>query len=463
MKAFKILLVLLVLGAGSWYAWDKFHSPATAATPAGGAAQGPMPITVATLKATPVQQWRQFSGRLVAVDTVEIRPRVGGAIDKIYFQPGDVVEKDAPLFLIDPRPYQAEVSQAKANLAAAKARITLSQTDLDRAQRLVGENAISRRDVDERQNANRVAQASLEGAEAALQQANLNLNYATIRAPVRGRISRAEITIGNLVNPASAPVLATIVSVDSIYADFEVDEQTYLDMFRLQSKAPSNKNGDSAFPVELVLTSDDAGAAEPTMSYPGKIVSFDNKLDAASGTIRSRAIFDNKDKALVPGMYANVRVGQAEAQDVILIPERLISTDQDKKFVYVVNGENKVAYRPVTLGGLSNSMRIITQGLQPGDRVVTDALQKIRPEMAVEPRDVPLTDTAANPDKTDPHAADTKPAAEPSAELPAKTADAKDTPEATEEVVDLSQESAVDNQGLQPIDTDKASTDTQSD
>lgn len=448
MKALKIIIVLLVLGAGGWYAWGKFHSPATAADQAaGGAPQGPMPITVATLKPSSVKQWLQFSGRLVAVDTVEVRPRVGGAIQKIYFQPGEIVEKDAPLFLIDPRPYEAEVSQAKAALAAAKAQITLSQTDLDRAQRLISENAISRRDVDERQNANRVAKASLEGAEAALEQANLNLYYATIRAPVRGRISRAEITIGNLVNPGNAPVLATIVSVDSIYADFEVDEQTYLTMFRQQH------NSDDALPVELVLSSDDIANGQPTMSYPGQIVSFDNKLDTTSGTIRARAIFANKDKALVPGMYANVRVSQAQAQDVILIPERLISTDQDKKYVYVVTAENKVAYRPVTLGGLAQGMRIITQGLQSGDRIITDALQKIRPDMPVEPREVALTETAApqapqtaEAGKAESHAEDTETAkaggetentVEPAAEAMPEPASSVET---------------LENESLQPID-----------
>jgi multidrug efflux system membrane fusion protein len=397
MKAIKILIVLALVVAGGWYGWGKLHHGdadklAGTEPAAGGMPSGPVPVSVATLKAEPIQQWLQFAGRLVAVETVEVRPRVGGAIQTIYFEPGQIVEKNQPLFLIDPRPYEAEASRAKAALAGAEAEATLTQTDLERAQRLISENAISRRDVDTRQNANRVATAALKAARATVEQAELNLNYATIRAPVRGRISRAEITQGNLVNAASAPVLATIVSVDSIYADFEVDEQTYISMIRQQNGAKST-DAEAALPIELVLNSDDRADGAPAMSYPGKIVSFDNKLDTASGTIRARAIFENKDKALVPGMFANVRLGQAQAQTGIAIPDRLISTDQDKKYVYVV-ANDKVAYRPVTLGGLSRGLRIITSGLQDGDRIITDGLMKIRPDMPVTANEVPLTTSA---------------------------------------------------------------------
>ena len=410
MKALRNLLIVVLVATAGWYGWHRYQQSeanklAATETAAGGPSggpggmpQGPMPVSVATLKAQPVQQWLQFSGRLTAVDTVEIRPRVGGAIQTIYFQPGEIVAKNAPLFLIDPRPYEAEVSRSKALVAAAEAQNTLANTDLERAQRLVGENAISKRDVDTRQNANRLASASLKGAQATLETAELNLNYATIRAPVRGRISRAEITQGNLVNPANAPVLATIVSVDSIYADFEVDEQTYISMIRKETNGGAGDGNESALPVELVLNSDDRAGSDPAMSYPGKIVSFDNKLDTASGTIRARAVFENKDKALVPGMFANVRLGQAEAKDGILIPDRLISTDQDKKYVYIVatddKGGGKVTYRPVTLGGVSQGMRIITNGLAAGDRIITDGLMKIRPDMPVIPNEAPLTISA---------------------------------------------------------------------
>ncbi len=415
MKALKFLIILALIAGGSWYAWGKFHKPKVTAEAAqggpGGMPMGPVPVPVATLQTQPVQQWLQFPSRLVAVDTVDIRPRVGGAIQKIYFQPGEIVEKDAPLFLIDPRPYEAELSRAQAALAGAQAQNTLSNTDLSRAQRLIAENAISKRDVDTRQNANRLAGAALKGAQATVEQAQLNLSYATIKAPVRGRISRAEITLGNLVNAANAPVLATIVSVDSIYADFEVDEQTYITMVRQQNGG----GNEAALPIELVLNSDDRANGQPAMSYKGKIVSFDNKLDTASGTIRARAIFENKDKALVPGMFANVRLGQAEAMSGILIPDRVINTDQDKKYVYVV-ANGKVTYRPVTLGGLANGMRIITGGLQAGDQIITDGLQKIRPDMPVTPQETPLAVSVDAQKPASPATAE-KPA-EPKAEQP---------------------------------------------
>lgn len=404
MKALKTLLILCVIGGLAWYGWTRFHHKDDAPAAGGmmmGMPSGPVPVTAAEIKAQPVRQWLQFSGRLVAVDTVEIRPRVGGAIQTIYFQPGQIVEKNAPLFLIDPRPYQAELNRATAALAAAEAQSALAQTDLDRAQRLVGENAISQRDADARQNANRVSLANKKAAVAAVEQARLNLNYATIAAPVKGRISRAEITQGNLVNPANAPVLATIVSVDSIYADFEVDEQTYIAMIRKQNAAGAE--GDADLPVELALNSDTANG-DPSVLYKGQIVSFDNKLDPTSGTIRARAIFANEDGALVPGMYANIRLGQAEPQDAILIPERLVSTDQDKKFVYIVDAKNTIAYRQITLGGSAQGMRIVTSGLQDGDKVVTDGLQSLRPDMPVTPKMVPLT-ASVMASTTDPKAA----------------------------------------------------------
>lgn len=404
MKAFKILFVLAIVLGASWYGWHKFHGSAEAA-PAAAAPQGPMPVKVTTLHAEPAQQWLEFSGTLVAVDTVEVRPRVNGAIQKIYFNPGDVVEKDAPLFLIDPRPYQAELDRAKAALVAAEAQSVLSGTELDRAQRLIGENAISQRDLDERKNTQRVAEANKKSAAAAVQQAALNLQYATIRAPVRGKISRAEITLGNLVSPTTEKALATIVSVDSIYADFDVDEHTYVKMIRQQAQA----EGDSALPVQLVLNTDDS------VVYDGKIVSFDNKLDSASGTIRARAIFANKDKALVPGMFAKTRLGQTAMANMLLVADRVVSTDQDKKYVYTVSADNKIVYTPVILGGTANNKRIVLEGLKEGDKVVTEGLQRLRPEMAVQPNeDQPAPEAAPAPEVT--AAADEIVAEEPAAE-----------------------------------------------
>jgi multidrug efflux system membrane fusion protein len=388
MKALKVILILLVLVGLGWFGWKKWHhtdDAAMAGAPGGMMGMGgPMPVPVMTIKAEAAQQWLEFPGTLVAVDTVEIRPRVNGAIQKIYFNPGEIIQKDAALFLIDPRPYQADVNRARAVLSGAQAQSALSQTELERAQRLIGEHAIAQRDLQSRENTQRVSKAAEQTAAAMLNQAELNLNYATIRAPVRGKISRAEITLGNLVSPSIPSPLATIVSVDSIYADFDVDEQTYVTMVRQQKQDNSHgsdQDNDKALPVQLVLNTDES------VVYDGHIVSFDNKLDATSGTIRARAIFTNKDQVLVPGMFAKVRLGQNKLVDHVLIPDRLINTDQDKKFVYTVDAKNKIEYRPVVLGGTSNDMRIILSGLEEGDRVVTDGLQRLRPDMPVIPQE----------------------------------------------------------------------------
>ena len=436
MQALKTLTIIVILGAVGWFGWQKLHTKTDGeGAPAGAMGmmgmQGPMPVSVMTVKSQIAQQWLEFSGTLTAVDTVEVRPRVNGAIQKIFFNPGDIVEKNAPLFLIDPRPYEAEVSRAKAAVASADAQVALAQTELERAERLIRENAIAQRDVNTRQNNSRVALANRQAAVAALEQAQLNLNYATIRAPVRGKISRAEITLGNLVSPTTAAPLATIVSVDSIYADFDVDEKTYVDLVRRHNKGTQ----EDALPIRLALGQDD-------VTYTGRIVSFDNKLDPASGTIRVRAIFANKDKVLVPGMFAQIRLGQSQPASVLLIPDRVINTDQDKKFVYVVDAENKIAYRPVSLGAVANNMRIVTEGLQDGDKVVTEGLQKLRPGMLVVPQEAAVKADEAEGDAMPPAPAPTADKAETDVKAPAeKAAEAVETlqpqaaPETTSEAM----------------------------
>lgn len=397
MKVVTYTIAACLVAAAIW-SYAHFSTDAStvadmepAAGPQEGAQEGQqqaMPITTSVLESQNVQQWHSFSGTLVAVDMVDIRPRVGGAIEKIYFEPGAIIEAGTPLFLIDPRPYQAEVNRQSAALASARALASLAKSESARAQRLIKENAIAQRDFDSRQNALSVAQAAVKSAEAALQQANLNLDFATIKAPVTGKISRAEITEGNLMDAgASAPILASLVSMDPIYADFDVDEQTYLANVRLP--VGDDGNGGS-IPVELALNSDITGNA-----YQGRIVSFDNKLDSSAGTIRARAIFDNPGNRLVPGMFAKIRLGSASTIDAILIPDRVINTDQDKKFVYTVNAEGKAEYRLVKLGGTINGMRVVESGLESGERIIVNGLMRVRPGMDVQPQDVPLTETPA--------------------------------------------------------------------
>lgn len=370
-------LILLCVAAGMWLVGS---GTATGQMPGGPA--GPMPVSVMTLVAEPIQQWHEFSGNLVPVDRVEIRPRVGGSIDKIYFTPGGTVEKGDKLFLIDPRPYQAEVNRAAADLAVAKTEADLARTEAERAERLIAENAIAQRAYDERKNAAAVTAARVKAAHAALNQAQLNLGYATITAPVRGKISRAEITVGNLVEPGVS-LLATLVSMDPIYADFDIDEQTYLAHIR-------SAGDDSAVPVELSLKND------ASVHVTGKIVSFDNKLNPETGTLRARAVFGNADGLFVPGMFATVRLGSAVKTDSILVPEAIIGTDQDKRFLYVVDGQNMVQYAPVRLGGMVGGKRVILEGVKTGDRVVVNGLQRLRPGMPVAPQEEKKK-TAAQP------------------------------------------------------------------
>lgn len=377
---YKKLAYLFSIIATVALVWHLFLTTPANIEPAAGQAAAappvgqPMPVSVKTLALEDVQLWHEFSGKLVAVDKVDIRPRVGGAIEKIYFEPGSLVKKGQPLFLVDPRPYRAEVNRQMAAVASAKAQAALAESEASRAQRLIKDNAISIREYDARANNLKVASASIQSAEAALQQASLNLNYATITSPIDGKVGRAEVTVGNLIDPAQGVVLTEIVSVNSIYADFEIDEQTYLQNIR--------KTGDAtAIPVRLVISAADQ------VEYKGKIVSFDNKIDPSSGTIRVRAEFINHDGALVPGMFATVNIGSAEKAPSILISDRFVTTDQDKKVVYVVDKDNKVEYRPVKLGGIVNNMRVVETGLQAGDRIVVKGLQRVHPGMVVQPQE----------------------------------------------------------------------------
>jgi membrane fusion protein, multidrug efflux system len=373
MLAGVVLSVALAVISGGFY----YAAQALAAHADQGQVVQPIPdVEVVTLEPKHLRMWTAFSGRLEAVDQVEVRPRVGGAIQAVLFKEGTIVKAGDPLYVIDPRPYEAAVDSAEATLASAKSQAQLAKTELDRAADLVKKKNISRSTYDARLNDYRVALASIDAANAALKKANLDLEYAHISAPFSGRISRAEITVGNVIEAGqNAPVLTTIVSNDKIYAEFDVDEQTYVKTIRRSS-------ADEPMPVELRLSEDDE------VVYNGKIHSFDNRLDTRSGTIRARAIFENKDGVLVPGMYASVRVGSPEAIDTLLISERAIGTDQDKKFVYIVNSEGKIAYREVTLGGRAEGKRIVLSGLRAGAKLVVNNLQRVQPDMAVKAIDL---------------------------------------------------------------------------
>ncbi len=345
-----------------------------------GKSGAPLPeVDVATVLARTVTDWQSYSGRLEAVEKVDVRPQVAGTIVSVNFKDGALVKKGDTLFVIDPRPYQAEVDRAAAQLAAAQARDGYAQSDWQRAQRLIGDNAIAKRDYDEKQNGAREANANLKAAAAALETARINLGYTRIVAPVAGRVSRAEITVGNVVSAgASAAPLTTLVSVSPIYASFDADEQTYLQYIG------GAKDG-RRVPVELGL------ANESGYSRRGVIDSVDNRLDTSSGTIRVRARFDNPDGMLVPGLYARIKVGGSAPHPALLVDDAAINTDQEKKFVFVVDPRGRVLYREVGLGELHGNQRVIVSGLQASDRIVVSGTQLVHPGEQVRPHPVPMT------------------------------------------------------------------------
>lgn len=335
-------------------------------------------VDVAQVSSRSITDWREYSGRLEAVDQVLIRPLVSGTITAVHFEDGSIVSKGDVLFTIDPRPYQAAVDRARADLAAAKARVAYTSADVARARRLLAKNAIAERDFEEKRNASRVAAAEKQGAEAALASAELDLEHTQIVAPVSGRVSRAEVTEGNIVSAGTAaPALTTLVSVDKLYASFEVDEQSFLSFV-----SPGRQAQTQQASVLMGLSN------EPGFPRKGEVASIDNRLDASSGTIRVRAIFDNTDGTLLPGLYARIRLGGGAPRPAVLIEETAIGTDQDKRFVMVVDEQNRTAYRRVQLGALQDGLRVVEAGLTPGERIVVNGLQRIRPGDPVEPKAV---------------------------------------------------------------------------
>ncbi len=371
-----VLMGTLIVAIGGAVAW--FNTPVKA-SPQAAAAPMAMPVTVATTLERSVTEFDEYSGRLEAIERVDVRPRVSGYIESIHFTPGAIVKRGATLFVIDPKPYQADVERAEAALASAEARLALANSELARAQRLLDDRAVAQREYEERVNAQRDAQATIQSAKAALDIARLNLGYTRITAPIDGRISRAEVTVGNLVAAgAGGPSLTSIVSTSPMYATFEVDERAFLKYAGQRDKAAK------PLPVLLGL------ASEEGFPRKGKIEFVDNRLDPQSGTLRVRAVFDNVDGLLTPGMFARVKLGAGEAKPAILIDDRAVGTDQSRKFVFVVGADDKVAYREVKLGPLSDGLRVVRDGLAPGERIVVNGLQRVRPGALVAPNEVKM-------------------------------------------------------------------------
>ena len=368
---------------------DAKATPTTSAPPAAT-------VDVASVVSQTITDWQEYSGRLEAIDQVDVRPQVSGKLIAVHFKDGSLVNKGDLLFTIDPRPFEAELNRAKAQLASAEAQVTYSSANLGRNQRLIQSNAIAHQELDQAENEARSANANLQAAKAAVETARLNLEYTRITAPVSGRISRAEVTVGNVVSAGNgAQVLTSLVSVSRLYASFDVDEQTYL-------KYISNQRNSAQVPVYLGL------ANESGFSREGYISSIDNNLNTTSGTIRVRATFDNPKGVMLPGLYARIRLGGGQPRSAILINPTAIGVDQDKRFVVVVDAKNQTAYREVKLGAQQDGLQIINSGLQVGDRIVVNGLQRIRPGDPVNPHLVPMpnpqvitNNTAQQPQPTD--------------------------------------------------------------
>jgi RND family efflux transporter MFP subunit len=343
-------------------------------------------VSVATALERDVTEWDEFTGRLEAVESVDVRPRVTGYIESVNFAEGSVVRKGDLLFVIDPRPYRAELSKAEAELQRAVARAELSATDESRSEKLLGIKAVSREEYDQRVNASREARASVDAARAAVESARLNLEFTRVTSPIAGRVSRAIVTAGNLVTGGSnaAPLLTTVVSIDPIYVTFEGDEQVYLKYSELARRGDRPSSRDAANPVLMAL------ANEQGFPHRGAMTFVDNQIDPRTGTIRARAAFDNKDGYLTPGLFARVKLLGHNSYKAVLVDDRAIGTDQSQKFVFVVDAENKVSYRSVKIGRLTDGLRIVQQGLSPGEIVVVNGLQRVQPGTIVAPERVAM-------------------------------------------------------------------------
>jgi membrane fusion protein, multidrug efflux system len=345
-----------------------------------------VPVSVAVVEQRDVALWDEFSGRLEAVERVEVRSRVAGAIKAVHFREGALVKEGDQLITIDPEPYAAEVDRTKAQVLAAEARLTLAQKDQDRARRLQQANsgAISESNVDQRVGAYREAEGNLRAAQAALQAAQLNLDYTEVRAPVAGRVGKLEITVGNLIAAGpGAPVLTTLVSVDPVYASFNADEEVV-------ARALKSLGANAHAQVDRIPVRMNTATTNGT-THEGHLQLIDNQVDAKSGTVRVRAVFGNADGSLIPGQFARLRMGQPKTEPALMVNERAISTDQSKKYVMVVGDDNKAAYREVTLGVFVDGLRRVTNGLTAGERIVVNGLQHVRPGALLAPKLVSMT------------------------------------------------------------------------
>lgn len=338
-------------------------------------------VSVATVLSEPVQRWDEFTGRVSAVDSVELRPRVSGYVQRVAFVEGEDVRKGELLYVIDPRPYRAALDQAQAQLERARSEASLAAAQNARARTLIEAKAISREDFESRTAASRQGNAAVRAAEAAVAAARLDLQFTEVRSPIDGRAGRVLVTAGNLAQ-ADATLLTTVVSQDPVHVDFEADERAWL---RYGQQSSDGAQAVAHNPVQVGLVSEDG--------YPhaGTVASVDNQVDPGTGTIRARARIPNPDRVLMPGLFARVRLAGTGTAQALLVDDKAVLTDQDRKYLYVLGADNTAQRRDVSLGPVVNGLRVIDSGLKPGDKVIVNGLQKVfMPGMPVAPKVVAM-------------------------------------------------------------------------
>ncbi len=357
------------------------------ARPAAQPAEPPPPkVSVSQVVFREVAEWDEFTGRLEAVNTVAVRPRVSGFVAAVRFREGAVVRRGDLLFQIDPRPFQAEVDRLKAEVVRARATVQRASSEAQRAERLTAQDAMSREEHDRRASFAQEAGAQVDAVAAALRAAELNLEFTRVTSPITGRVGRAVTTEGNLVSsgPGEATLMTTVVSLDPIYAVFDVDEQSFLRYGALASEGKRASAREAGLGIQMAL------AGDQDFPHAGKMNFLDNQVDPDTGTIRARAVFVNADATLTPGLFVRLRVPGTRSYGGALVRDAAIGTDLDKRFVYVVSADRTIVQRPVTLGPNLNGLRVVRTGLGNGDLIVVNGLQRVRPGMKVEPVTVPM-------------------------------------------------------------------------
>jgi len=373
--AASVLIALAAVGCGSQAATNEAMPP-------------PPEVSVATVLSKQVRQWDDFTGRVAAVETVELRPRVSGYVERVAFKEGQEVRKGDLLFVIDQRPYRAALDRAQADLERARSEARLAQTQDVRAQALIEAKAISREEFETRKAATAQGNAGVHAAEAAVASARLDLQFTQVRSPIDGRAGRAMVTTGNLAQ-ADATLLTTVVSLDPVHVYFEGDEQSYL---RYNELARKGERADTRNPVRVGLANEEGYPHEGTVDF------IDNQVDPRTGTIRARAVLRNPDRVFTPGLFARVQIEGSAQFKAMLIDDKAVLTDQDRKYVYVLGPKNAAVRKDVVLGRMVDGLRVVQSGLTPQDKVIVHGVQKVFfPGMPVQPKPIAMGAPAPGP------------------------------------------------------------------